>query len=180
MKILYINACVRECSRTKELAENLLKKLSGDITEIELGKADIHSLKRDSLDERERGVNTYQKRAKQFAEADVIVIAAPYWDMSFPAVLKEYIENICVNAVTFRYENDRPVGMCKAKSLYYVTTSGGPFVPDFGYNYIEALAKNFFGIPYTRCFCAEGLDIYGADVEAIISAAKKEIDNEPF
>ncbi len=180
MKVLYINACVRKCSRTRVLAEHLLSKLSGTITEIELGCADIHSLNGKSLDERDSGAHKYMQRAEQFAEADVIVIAAPYWDMSFPALLKEYIENVCVSGVTFRYENDRPIGMCKAKALYYVTTSGGPFIPDFGYNYIEALAKSFFGIQKTRCFCAQGLDIFDADIETIILAAKKEIDNDAF
>lgn len=180
MNILYINACVRECSRTRMLAEHLLNRFSGEITEIELGRKGIHSLDCDSLKARERGDKALNKYAEQFAVSDVIVIAAPYWDMSFPAILKEYIENICVSGITFRYENDRPVGMCRAKKLYYVTTAGGPFAPDFGYNYIESLAKSFYGIPYTRCFFAEGLDILGADTSAILSAVKKEIDNEPI
>ncbi|MGN0989033.1 MAG: NAD(P)H-dependent oxidoreductase [Eubacteriales bacterium] len=32
--------------------------------------------------------------AKQFESVDVIVIFAPYWNLSFPASLKTYIENI--------------------------------------------------------------------------------------
>lgn len=180
MKVLYINACVRTCSRTKELAEHLLNRLSGDITEIKLGSADIHSLNGKSLEARDSGEHKYMQRAVQFSEADIIVIAAPYWDMSFPALLKEYIENVCVSGITFRYENDRPVGMCKAKCLYYVTTAGGHFLPDFGYNYIEALAKYFYGIQKTRCFYAEGLDMFGADIKKIITEAKREIDNEAF
>lgn len=178
MKILYIDACVRDCSRTRELTEHLLSRMSGIVTRLELNGADIHSIAAIDLIARDMGALYCRKYAEQFAEADMIVMSAPYWDMSFPALLKEYIENICVSDVTFRYENDRPVGLCKAKKLYYVTTAGGPFIPDFGYNYIEALAKNFFGIPYTRCFSAEGLDIDGADTEAILSAAKKEIDDE--
>ncbi len=180
MKILYINACVRDCSRTKMLAEYLLNRLSGVITEIALCGADIHSMDAVDLLARDMGTECCKKHAEQFADADIIVIAAPYWDMSFPALLKEYIENVCVSGVTFRYENDRPVGLCKAKKLYYITTAGGPFIPDFGYKYIETLAKSFYGIPYTRCFCAEGLDIYGADIESKLSAVKREIDDEPL
>ena len=178
MKILYINACVRECSRTRELAEYLLSRLKGDITEIELASEGLHSLDRDSLYARDRGELSYRKHAEQFAAADIIVIAAPYWDMSFPALLKEYIENICVTGITFKYHNDRPVGLCRAEKLYYVTTAGGPFIPDFGYCYIKALAESFYGIPYCKCFCAQGLDIYGADVDRIIRALRKEIDDE--
>ena len=176
MKILYIDACVRDCSRTRELAEHLLSRLSGIATKLELNGADIHSIDAVDLAARELGAEYCKKYALQFAEADIIVMAAPYWDMSFPALLKEYIENICVSDVTFRYDKGRPVGMCKAKQLYYVTTAGGPFMPDFGYNYIAALAKNFFGIPETRCFAAQGLDIFGNDTIAILDAAKKEID----
>lgn len=178
MKILYINACVRECSRTRELAQHLLDRLSGDITELELKNEQIHSLDTYALAQREGGNGT--EYARQFAEADIIVISAPYWDMSFPALLKEYIENITVTGITFRYENDRPCGLCRAQKLYYVTTAGGPFIPDFGYKYIEALARDFYGIPYTRCFFAEGLDVLGADVEEILETAKKEIDDESF
>ena len=36
--ILFINACVRDESRTKRLAGVLLSKLEGDIEEIDLGK----------------------------------------------------------------------------------------------------------------------------------------------
>ena len=36
----------------------------------------------------------------------VIVIAAPYWDLSFPAVLKTYLEQINVLGVTFDYSDD--------------------------------------------------------------------------
>lgn len=178
MKILFIDACVRDCSRTRELAEHLLSRLSGVATKLELNGADIHSIDAVDLAARDLGAPYCKKHAEQFADADIILIAAPYWDMSFPALLKEYIENICVSGVTFRYENDRPVGLCKAKKLYYVTTAGGPFVPDFGYNYVAALARNFFGIPETRCFSAEGLDIYGNNPEAILSEVKREIDRE--
>lgn len=64
--------------------------------------------------------------AKQFANADEIVVAAPFWDLSFPAKLKIYLEQIAVAGITFRYTNGRPTGLCKAKKLTYITTSGGP------------------------------------------------------
>lgn len=41
--------------------------------------------------------------AKQFAQAADIVVAAPYWDLSFPAILKVYLEQICVTGLTFQY-----------------------------------------------------------------------------
>ena len=80
--------------------------------------------------------------------------------------------------VVFRYsEEGRPVGMCRAKRLYFVSTSGGPVADDiFGFGYVESLAKNFWGIGDVRRFAATGLDIAGADAEAILREAKREID----
>ena len=114
--------------------------------------------------------------AKQFANADVIVIGAPYWDLMFPAVLKNYFEKITVNGLTFAYgENGIPMGLCKGKKLIYVTTSGGPIIYNFGYDYVSAIAKNFYGINDVQLIKAEGLDVYGADVLQIMEKAKNSI-----
>ena len=69
--------------------------------------------------------------------------------------------------------------MCKAKKLYYVTTAGG-FIGqnDFGFAYVNALAQNFFGITEVHRYAAEGLDIFGADVEQIMCNAKTEITKD--
>ena len=117
--------------------------------------------------------------ARQFAAADAIVIAAPFWDLSFPAALKAYLEQINVVGVTFRYTPEGvPEGLCRARKLYYVTTVGGDFFPEaFGFGYVEALAKNFYGIPEVHLIKATGLDIWGANVEEILRACEEEIQN---
>lgn len=182
MKILFINACVRENSRTMLLARYLLKKLPGEITEIRLEEEKLKPLseyslaKRDGLLSERRFDDDVFCYARQFAVADCIVIAAPYWDLAFPALLKIYLEAVTVSGITFCYENDRPKGLCIAKRLYYVTTSGGPIIADFGYPYVEALAKSLYGISDTFCIKAENLDIDGADVEVILGKAKEEIN----
>ncbi len=172
---LYINCCVREESRTDRLARAVLKMLGGDITELNLYRENLKPLDRDTLNKRtaliERGdySDPMFDYAKQFASADTIVIAAPYWDLSFPATLKIYIENIYVTGIVSEYdENGMPVGLCKAKELYYVTTAGGPYDPTYSYGYIESLAKNFFGIPTTHLVKAEMLDIVGNYSEEIL------------
>lgn len=43
-KILYINACVRKNSRTRQLAEYLLSLFTGDIKEIDLQKENLTPL----------------------------------------------------------------------------------------------------------------------------------------
>ena len=54
---------------------------------------------------------------------------------------------------------------------------GCPILSDaFGYGYVRELCRTFYGIPDTRCVRAEGLDVAGADVPAILAAAEREID----
>ena len=111
--------------------------------------------------------------AKDFAAAEEIVVAAPFWDLSFPSTLKQYFEQVCVLGITFVYTEDgQPRGLCRAKKLTYVTTAGGPvYSADYGYGYVRALATIFYGIGETRLIKAENLDILGADVEALLKAA---------
>lgn len=180
--ILFINACLRKDSRTKELADVVLSKLQGTITEVNLAKENIQPLNIESLEYRfdliaKRNFNDpIFDKAKQFAAADTIVIAAPFYDYSFPAMLKNYIENINVSGIVFRYtESGKVEGLCKAKKVIYITTAGGPILnSDFGYGYIKYLCNNFYGIKDTTLIKAEGLDIWGADIAAIMQRAKQE------
>ena len=184
MNILYINACVRKDSRTNELAQHALNKLEGNINEINLDYAKITPLYKEQLELRDDLIkdknynNPMFKYAKQFANADIILISAPYWDLSFPAILKTYIENINVNGITFSYsEKGYPVSLCKAKKLIYITTSGGSIISDdFGFGYIKSLAENFYGITDINYIKAEGLDIWDANIQEILIKTKKEID----
>ena len=186
MNILYINACVRKDSRTNELAQYALSKLQGNIEEINLDFEKIEPLHKDRLNLRDGLIkdknynHSMFKYAKQFANADIILISAPYWDLSFPAILKTYIENINVNGITFSYsEKGFPISLCKAKKLIYLTTSGGPIVSDsFGFGYIKSLAENFYGIKDVNYIKAEGLDIFGTNIQEILEKAKKDIDKK--
>ena len=173
---LYINCCVREESRTERLAKAVLRKLAGEFTELNLYEENLKPLDRDTLNKRTARIEQGDYSdpmfdyAKQFADADTIVIAAPYWDLSFPAMLKTYIENIYITGIVSAYdESGMPVGLCKAKELYYITTAGGPYDPTYSYGYIESLAKNFFGIPATHLVKAEMLDIIGNDAKELLN-----------
>lgn len=183
--ILFINACLRSNSRTLKLAKEVLNNLDGRIAEVDLYKEDIKPLDKDALDLRDKAFlendfsDDYFRYVKQFKEADEIVIAAPYWDLSFPSVLKIYLENICINGMSFVYSDEGiPVGLCKAKRLIYVATSGG-FIPkdNYAFNYVDSLAKDFFEIKNTLFIKAEGLDIDGSNAELIIDDVIKNIKN---
>lgn len=175
MSILFVNACVRKNSRTLVLAKHILSNMSGEVIEVNLNQENIVPLNRELLEKRERLISGQNKNdpmfyyARQFAEADEIVIAAPFWDLSFPGILKAYMEQITVSGITFEYNNGIPCGLCKAKSLTYITTSGGPIFADFGYEYIKTLAKNFYGINKTKAYRAMNLDVNMISAEDVLT-----------
>lgn len=178
--ILFVNGCVRKNSRTLELAKAVLEKEVGDIIEVCLypdGPDGLTAEKlclRDELLLHKKYDDPIFSLAKHFAEADTIVIAAPYWDLIFPTKVRAYLEEVTVSGITFEYDvNGIPHGLCKADRLIYVTTAGGPIIHNFGFDYISALTKTFYGISNISLVKAEGLDIYGADADAILENAKR-------
>ena len=187
-EILFINACVRKGSRTRRLAEKILSRLKGNITELELQREDIRPLDQELLEKRvgllEKGMteDPMFRYARQFADADEIVIAAPYWDLSFPSLLKIYVEHICIVGKTFAYtEEGIPYGLCRAKRLIYVYTAGGPVLPglDFGYDYIKGLCDSFFGIPEVLRIGIEGIDMVSSEEsEAMLSSCLSSIEED--
>ena len=183
--ILFINACVRKESRTRKLAEKLLIKLNKPYEEVRLEDISFPVVNEIFLNIRNQFISDGDfhslifDHARRFAQAETIVIAAPYWDLSFPSALKQYLEQISVVGITFRYSEDGvPIGLCRAKRLIYVTTAGGYYVPEeFGYGYVKALAQNYYGIQDVRQITAAGLDIDGANVDEIMLNAEVTIEN---
>lgn len=181
-RILFVNACVRPHSRTLELAKEVLNHLEGQVENVNLEREHIAPLNNELLEKRDGLLKSKDydhpmlRYARQFAEADTIVIAAPYWDLIFPATVRIYFEAVTVTGVTFFYTpKGFPCSLCRAKRLIYVTTAGGPVFANFGYDYVKAMAESFFGIKDTLCIKAENLDVVGADVDAILEKAKAEI-----
>ena len=181
-KILFLNACVRPESRTLELARCALSCLKGEVEEVDLEQAAIRPHTRGSLARREELLSAgitddpMFRWANQFRQADTVVIAAPYYDLSFPSSLKNYLEAICNVGVTFYYDDqDQAQTLCRAKRLIYITTSGADFMPDFGYGYVKRLFAEFFHINDAKCFFAERLDLRGSDPSQILSRTREEI-----
>lgn len=182
MNTLFINACVRGQSRTNELSRYFLDGVHDKVHEIRLQDEHITPLDsetlllRDTLIREQVTDHPLLRYAEEFSRVDMIVIAAPYWDLMFPALLRIYLEAVTVCGVTFRYdESGVPKGLCRAGQLVYITTAGGPVIRDFGFSYVKELAETFYGIKQTKCFRAEGLDITGADTDGIMQKAQLEI-----
>lgn len=167
-KLLFVDCCIRgKESRTKKLAKSYINALkdSYEVSYIDVANADIAPFDLRELKERESNplVEDDEKflLAKEFASADLIVMAAPFWDCSFPAKMKTYIEHISVNGITFAYNPDGSLKkLCKAERLVYITTCGGFLNKPSA---VEMFIKEYAAmlcIDDVRFYAAEGLDIY--------------------
>lgn len=187
-KILFINSCPREkgVSRTLALADAFFEEyrknhLDDEIQVKNLYEENIHCYsvdeitKRDTLIGKKAFENEMFASAREFAAADKIVIAAPYWDLSFPAILKAYIEAVCVNGITFHYTAKGAEGLAVFDKLLYLTTSGGyPGKKQLGRDYVQGICE-FLGHGIFLFCSAEGLDIQGNDVSGILAEVREKV-----
>ena len=184
--LLFVNACVRgEKSRTLQLARRFLEAYQAKHPDTAVTERDLCAdrlqpqypevlAERDALWSAGRLDQPMFDPARQFAAADKIVVAAPFWDLCFPAVLKIYLERVSVTDITFGYdEQGAMVGLCKASSLLLITTRGGNYAGtelEMGTPLLKALCT-MYGIPKFTCLDAEGLDDVRSDREAILASA---------
>ena len=182
-KLLFVNACMRgEESRTGKLCEAFLeayrrKHPDCQVEEVDLSRQELRPYDLGMLAERDRLIREEAwddgifALARQFAQADDIVVGAPYWDLSFPAALKIYVEHIMACGICFYYTEEGPKGMARAQTMYYLTTGGG-FIEgqNFGAEYMRGIAR-MCGIPQFQEARAEGLDIIGMDADALVAEA---------
>lgn len=180
--VLYVDCCIRrEQSRTKRLADAFLSALPSDcrVEHLDLMAEDLSYFKDSYFAQREQLLAADERDhprfryAHQFAEADLIVMAAPFWDLAFPALLKVYIEQVSVDGITFGSTEAGLRGLCRASKLVFLTTRGGFYTGDameMGSRYLDAL-HTFFGIGAYTCIAADGMDVAGFDAEASLAAA---------
>ena len=187
-RILFVDACLRgpEQSRTYDLCRHFLSQYKSvhPNTEVIHRNLSVNCpplLSGELAAQRENWLTEQPDHplltpAREVAQADLILIGAPYWDLSFPAALKVYLEWSSMLGITFRYTEDgRQIGLSSARALVYCTTAGGPIAgQNYGYDYLKGLAA-MFGIPETHCVAAEGLDIWGNHVSDILDRAKSNL-----
>ena len=183
--VLYIDCCIRgEQSRTRKLADAFLFALSqrADVAVDRLTLMDepLVPFQNGFFWQREHLLETGEldhprfRYAHQFQQAERVIIAAPFWDLSFPALLKVYIENLCVQGITFDCdEQNGCFGVCRAEKMLFFTTRGGALegsAMDNGTKYLSDMAK-FFGIPAFSHIAADALDQGLEPVDVILDRA---------
>lgn len=184
MKLLYVDCTTGnpDVSRTSKLCEIFIRSYIALHRNVELKRVvlrdeDIRYYTADMVNKRSELISEEKfddpifRYAKDFAEADRILIGAPFWDMSFPALLKIYFENIFAQHVTFMITPEGYKSLCRATHILYITTAGGFIGEEQGLEQYMASICRTFGIQYFDLLSAEGLDIQNADVELIMKEA---------
>lgn len=172
MKLLFVDCCISQrgdASRTRALCDAFLDAYRRTHPAVEIERVDLERLNlkpfnQIMLDDRDAlaAVGAYDapvfKLARQFKTADHIVVGAPFWDLSFPSLLRIYIEYISANGVTYFYDEKGCRGTCMANHLAFLTTAGDPEREDsLGVLYWRQLSA-MFGIPKFDYVFAGGLD----------------------
>jgi len=186
MKVLFIDSCMKkgEESRTKILCNSFLQDLKQakpdcEIETVVLKEEDLKPYDIDMVNARYGIVadkdwdHPMLRYAKQFSEADRIVIGAPYWDLAFPALLKIYIEHIFVGGLNFEATAEGLKGLSKVEKAVFIQTAGG-YVgeTDPGTEYLKYVLKTLGVKEFVRV-SADFIDVVGANVEEKLGEAKQ-------
>jgi FMN-dependent NADH-azoreductase len=188
-KVLYIkaNAKPEGASRTFQISDEFIKAYQSnnpndEVITLDLYKEGIKALSPQDIGDvfgpktEESRKHPILKYAYQFAEADKFVIAEPMWNLSTPSIVKAYVDYICVTGITFKYTESGPVGLCTGKKAVHITSRGGVYSQgpgsdyEMGDRYLRTIF-GFLGITDFTTIAADGLDIVGNDVKALVQDA---------
>ncbi|WP_346961501.1 NAD(P)H-dependent oxidoreductase [Clostridium sp.] len=136
------------------------------------------------LDEKQQQeIHKIVKLVDQFKEADMYVIAAPMWSLSFPAPLKEYIDCIAMDGKTIKISENKMEGLLndKPRAMVYIQSSGAPIPwmlrPIFnkGLDYIKDIMK-YMGIKKFEELLVDGTGFTEEERKKSIEENNKEVD----
>ena len=129
-------------------------------------------------------VHKIVKLTDQFKEADMYVIAAPMWSLSFPAPLKEYIDCIVMDEKTISIKENKTEGLLndKQRGMVYIQSSGGNIpwilrmVLNKGLNYVHDVMGTM-GIKRFEELLVDGTGFTEEEKNEAIEKAIDKIDN---
>lgn len=205
-KLLYIvaNSKPEEASSSKTVARELVNKIMDKYKNLSLEELDLYNNyiprpKHNYFSSRSTLVNgealsnlTAQEQSDiqqmtklcdQFVSASVYVVASPMWSLSFPAVLKDYIDCISQAEKTITFINNKPEGLLNdsPRTFIYVQSSGGNIpwiikpILNKGLNYVEVIMK-FIGISKFHELLVDGTGTTETEKSEAIEKAKSKID----
>ncbi|MCI3924697.1 FMN-dependent NADH-azoreductase [Paenibacillus sp. TRM 82003] len=98
----------------------------------------------------------------QFIAADKYVFVTPFWNFSFPPIVKAYVDAICIAGKTFRYTAQGPEGLLNNKKAVHIQARGGVYSEgpakemEFGDRYLRTIF-GFVGIRDVETIAVEGM-----------------------
>lgn len=170
-KLLYIDACIRNGeSRTKRIATPIIEALKEryDVDTLTLNELPLEVVQEELITKRNAGDidPVVMFWAEMVRDADRIVIAAPFWDMSIPAALKVFLVLCSIFDVTFKSDEKTCYGNCKAEKMLFITTRGMDIatgdVLEQATSYLKALSW-LWGIGPLQVVAAQNMDYVSAE-----------------
>lgn len=207
-KLLYIsvNSKPENLSSSKMVARKFINKFlerNGDfkVEEVDLYKEHIPRLEYQYFKDRncviseeeakklpekdQKEIRKIRDLCDQFISAQMYVIAAPMWSLSFPAPLKEYIDCIVQEEKTISFEKGKkPKGLLddKERAVVYIQSSGGNIpwildpIMDKGENYLAQIMKAM-GIKNVQELKVDATGTTEEERENAIRDAEEKIDS---
>ncbi|MBD8071432.1 FMN-dependent NADH-azoreductase [Bacillus sp. PS06] len=183
-RVLYITAHPHDDTASysmavaKEFIETYKQVNSGDeIVHLDLYKEDVPQIDVDvfsgwgklrtgtdfdqlTADEKAK-VGRMNELCEQFINADKFVFVTPFWNFSFPPVMKAYLDAVSVAGKTFKYTEQGPVGLLTDKKALHIQARGGIYsegpaaAMEMGHRYLEIMMQ-FYGVPSFEGLFIEG------------------------
>lgn len=98
----------------------------------------------------------------QFIAADKYVFVTPFWNFSYPPVMKAYLDAVSVAGKSFKYSDEgQPIGLLTNKKSLHIQARGGFYSNspaadlEMGHRHLEVMMQ-FFGVPSFEGIIIEG------------------------
>lgn len=198
-KLLYITAhpldelASNSMAAGKAFLESYKENHSSDeVKHIDLFKEDIPMIDKDVLtgwgklrngdtltNEEQQKVDRLSAILDEFLAADKYVFVSPMWNLSFPPVLKAYIDAISIAGKTFKYTAEGPQGLLTDKKVLHIQSRGGFYSEgpaaemESGDRYLKTI-MSFLGVPSYETVIIEGHNAEPERTEEIKAASLAE------
>lgn len=205
-KLLYIvaNSKPEEISSSKTVGRVLVNSIMDKYKDLSLEELDLYNehiprpkynyfssrstlVSADALlkltVQEQNDVQQMLKLCDQFVAASVYIVSSPMWSLSYPAILKDYIDCIIQAEKTITFTNNKPEGLLndRPRTFIYVQSSGANItwimkpILDKGLNYVEDIMK-FIGISKFEELLIDGTGTTETEKYEAIEKAKSKID----
>jgi FMN-dependent NADH-azoreductase len=152
MFILHIDSSANtQLSLSRAISKNLVDEIVSKYAESEVKHLDLAKDPLPFVDDTwlEKGhSHLTDELVNDILKADIIVIGAPVYNLSIPASLKAYIDQVVVAGKTFAYTPEGPRSLIPAgKKVYIVSASGTPYgvLTQYGMNFHEPYLRGILG-----------------------------------